>query len=92
MVATVAANALRRLEISFSKGAEWKALISKYIGTIPLSGDASSAAEQSISGGPPPRAPVSSAILQKSARREHGQSLRQGRPHCRFRHPQFHAG
>jgi hypothetical protein len=34
MVATVAANALRRLEISFSQGAEWKALISKYIGTI----------------------------------------------------------
>jgi hypothetical protein len=27
---------LRQLETSFSKGAEWKALISKYIGTIPL--------------------------------------------------------
>ncbi|WP_420882075.1 hypothetical protein [Rhizobium gallicum] len=30
---------LRRLEISFSQGAKWKALISKYIGTIPVSGD-----------------------------------------------------
>jgi len=28
---------LRQLEISFSQGAEWKALISRYIGTIPLS-------------------------------------------------------
>jgi hypothetical protein len=35
---------LRQLETSFSLGAEWKALISKYIGTIPLSGDASCAA------------------------------------------------
>ena len=30
----------RRPEISFSQGARWKALISKYIGTIPPSGDA----------------------------------------------------
>jgi hypothetical protein len=43
---------LRRLEISFSQGAEWKALISTYIGTIPLSGDACEA-EQGKSGGPP---------------------------------------
>ena len=28
-------------EISFSQGAEWKALISRYIQAIPLSGDAS---------------------------------------------------
>jgi hypothetical protein len=44
---------LRRLEISFSQGAEWKALISTYIGTIPLSGDACEA-EQGISSAPPP--------------------------------------
>jgi hypothetical protein len=63
---------LRRLETSFSQGAEWKALISKYIGTIPLSGDASCAAEQSISGGPPPR---SSAMIAKvGAAARHSQS------------------
>ena len=55
---------MRRPEISFSQGAEWKALISKYIRTIPLNGDASCAAEQSISGGPPPT-PVSSAMMAK---------------------------
>jgi hypothetical protein len=55
---------VRRDEISFSQGAEWNALISKYIGTIPLSGDASCAAEQSISAGPPPT-PVSSAMMAK---------------------------
>jgi len=44
----------RRLAASFSQGAKWKALISKYIATIPLSGDASCAAEQSMSGMPPP--------------------------------------
>ena len=41
---------MRRLEISFSQGAEWNALISTYIGAIPLSGDASCAAEQSVFG------------------------------------------
>src|ERR1700694_3753048 len=56
---------LRRDEISFSQGAEWKALISKYIGTIPLSGDASCAAAQSMSVGPSPRTPVSSAMIAK---------------------------
>jgi hypothetical protein len=56
---------LRRDEISFSQGAEWKALISRYIGTIPLSGDASWAAAQSMSGGPPPGTPVSSAMIAK---------------------------
>ena len=30
----------RRLAIRFSHGAEWKALIMRYIGTIPLSGEA----------------------------------------------------
>jgi hypothetical protein len=55
---------LRRLEISFSQGAEWKALISTYIGTIPLSGDPSGA--QSIPGGPPPKTPVSSAMMAKA--------------------------
>src|SRR6266403_1224004 len=65
---------LRRPEISFSQGAEWKALISKYIGAIPLSGDASCAAEQSISGGSPPRTLVISAMIAKvgvAARHSH---------------------
>jgi hypothetical protein len=53
------------LEISFSQGTEWKALISKYIAAIPLSGDAACVAEQRISGAPPPRAPVSSAMIAK---------------------------
>src|SRR6185369_17932562 len=53
----------RRPEISFNHGAEWKALISRYIGTIPLSGEAG-AAEQSMSGGPP-TTPVSSAMPAK---------------------------
>ena len=66
---------LRRLEISFSQGAEWKALISKYIGTIPLSGDASCAAAQSMSGGPPPGTLVSSAMMAKvGAAARHSQS------------------
>jgi hypothetical protein len=53
---------LRRLKISFSQGAEWKALISKYIGTIPLSADPCPA-EQSTSIGPPLSMPVSSAMI-----------------------------
>src|SRR5258706_3368037 len=56
---------LRRLETSFSQGAEWKMLISKYIGTIPVSGDASCAAEHSKSSEPPPRTPVNSAMIAK---------------------------
>ena len=44
-------TARRRPEISFSQGAAWNALMSRYIGTIPLSGDAC-AAEQSISAAP----------------------------------------
>src|SRR5205085_3301180 len=63
-----------RLEISFSQGAEWKALISKYIGTIPLSGDASSAPAQSISGGPPPRTVSSAMIAKVGAAARHNQS------------------
>ena len=55
---------LRRREISFSQGAEWKALISKYIGTIPLSGDAL-AIEHNASADPPPRTQVSSAMIAK---------------------------
>src|SRR5271167_2553863 len=54
-----------RLEINFSQDAEWKALISRYIATIALSGEASSAAAQSPSGGPPPRTPVNSAMIAK---------------------------
>jgi hypothetical protein len=53
-----------RLEISFSQGAAWKALMSTYIGIIPVSGDASGAAEQSISSGLP-RTAVSSAMTAK---------------------------
>jgi hypothetical protein len=54
-----------RLKISLNQGAEWKTLIRTYIGTIPLRGDAPWAAEQSISGEPPPRTPVSSAMMAK---------------------------
>jgi hypothetical protein len=56
---------LRQREISFSQGAEWKALISRYIGTIPLSGDAPCAAEQSIFDMLPPSTPASSAMIAK---------------------------
>src|SRR3546814_16944161 len=44
-------------------GAEWKALISRYIETIPLNGDVSCAAMQSMS--EPPEAAVSSAMAAK---------------------------
>jgi hypothetical protein len=50
----------------FSQGAKWKALISAYIGTIPLSGDAPCMAEQSISG-VPPSADVSAMIAKVGA-------------------------
>jgi hypothetical protein len=52
------------LETSFSQGAEWNALMSKYIGTIPLSGEASGPAEQSIFDAPP-KTDVSSAMIAK---------------------------
>jgi hypothetical protein len=65
---------LRRLEISFNQGAEWKPLISKYIGTIPPNGDAC-AAEQSGSAALPPTAPVTSAMMAKvGAAARHSQS------------------
>jgi hypothetical protein len=53
------------LLISLSHGAEWKALISKYIGTIPVNGDTSPAAEHSIPGMPPPWSAVRSAMIAK---------------------------
>jgi hypothetical protein len=51
--------------MSFSHGGRWKTLISKYIGAIPTSGEVSGAAEQSISGMPPPWIVASSAIVAK---------------------------
>jgi hypothetical protein len=54
-----------RRKISFSHGGEWKAHISKYIGTIPVTGDASCVAKQSMPGMPPPWIPVSSAMIAK---------------------------
>src|ERR1700730_3726581 len=74
---------LRRLEISFSQGAEWKALISRYIGTIPLSGDAP-ATEHNASTGPPPSTPVSSAIIAKiGAAASDSKQSAPGLGHCR---------
>src|SRR5262245_56676958 len=62
---------LRPVEISFSQGDEWKALISRYLGTIPFSGDA---APQSMSCGPP-RTPVRKAMIAKvGAAARHAQS------------------
>jgi hypothetical protein len=55
----------RRLESSLSQGARWKALINKYIGTIPPSGDPPRAAAQSIAGMLPPSTAVSSAMIAK---------------------------
>jgi hypothetical protein len=54
-----------RQKIRFSHGGEWKALISKYIETIPVSGHASCVAEQSMSGEPLPWIPVTSAMIAK---------------------------
>lgn len=71
----------RRREISFSQGAEWKTLISKYIGTIPFSGDACCADEQSMSGWSPPETPVSNAMMAKvgaAAKPSHSVTLRAG--------------
>src|SRR5260370_28573036 len=61
-------------EISFSQGAEWNALISKYIRGIPLSGDASCAADQSMSGGPPATLVSSATIAKVDAASRHRQS------------------
>jgi hypothetical protein len=57
---------LRRLVISLSHGAEWKALISKYIGAIPVNGDALCAAEHNIPDIPLSWVPVSSAMIAKA--------------------------
>jgi hypothetical protein len=51
--------------MSFSQGAKWKALISTYIGTIPLGADVCDAAEHNVSCAPPPRMPVSAAMNAK---------------------------
>jgi len=56
---------LRQLAISLSHGAKWKVLISRYIGTIPVNGQASCAAEH-MSGMPTPWSPVSSAMMAKA--------------------------
>jgi len=64
-----------RLDISFSQGDEWKALISKYIGIIPVSGDVGAAAEQRISVWPP-KTHVSRAMIAKvGAAPRHSQSV-----------------
>src|SRR5262245_30450966 len=55
---------LRRPATNFSQGAKWKALIKRYIGIIPPSGD-TPAIEHSASAGPPPITPVSSAMIAK---------------------------
>src|SRR5436190_6587632 len=47
--------------MSFSQGAKWKALIKRYIGIIPPSGD-TPAIEHNASAAPPPSTPVSSAM------------------------------
>ena len=67
--------------MSFSQGAKWKALINKYIGTIPFSGDGCRAAEQSMSGMSAPWIPVSSAMTAKvgaAARDSHAAATRTG--------------
>jgi hypothetical protein len=51
---------------SLSHGAEWKTLINKYIGNIPVSEDAPCVAEHSASGMRPSRTPVRSAIVAKA--------------------------
>jgi hypothetical protein len=51
------------LRISFIHADAWKRLISRYIVTIPLIGDAG--AIPSISADPPPVMPVSSAMIAK---------------------------
>jgi hypothetical protein len=53
------------LLISLSHGAEWKALISTYIGTIPVNGDALFAAKHSIPGMPPSWISVRIAMIAK---------------------------
>jgi hypothetical protein len=76
---------LRQPVISLSHGIEWKALITRYIGTIPLNGDASCVAEHSTSGTPPSWSPVRSAMIAKvgAAARDSKQSASAlGRSRC----------
>ena len=63
-----------RLAISFSQGAEWKALISRYIGTIPPSGDALAGRTQRVRRTTAENA-VSSAMIAKV-----GAAARQSQP------------
>ncbi len=82
--------------IRVEPGAPWKALISRYIVTIPLSGD-TRAAEQSISAGPSPRTPVSSAMMAKvgdaaRASPSAAQSAAASRPVAPPSHPPEQAG
>ncbi|MBB4185697.1 hypothetical protein GGE07_002338 [Sinorhizobium terangae] len=66
---------LRLLATSLSHGPEWKTLISRYIGTIPVKRDASSIDEQCMSADPP-RTLVSSAMIAKvgAAAKDNSQS------------------
>ena len=57
-------STLHALETSLSHGAKWKALINKYIGTMPVNAEAC-AAEHNGSAAPPPRTTVSSAMTAK---------------------------
>ena len=69
---------VRRPEISLSQGAEWNALISQYIATIPLSGDAARAAEHIISGEPPSTLESSAKIAKVGAAAKDSQSAAPG--------------
>jgi len=51
--------------MSFSHGAKWQALISTYIGTMPLNAEVWEPAEHDISCTPPPSTAVSAAMNAK---------------------------
>jgi hypothetical protein len=55
----------RRPETNLSHGPRWKAVISRYIATMPVSGDTPCAPAQRMSAAPPPRTDVSSAMSAK---------------------------
>jgi hypothetical protein len=61
-------------EISFSHGARWKALISRYIGAIPLE-PKPPAAEQNALGAPLSSATVESAMIAKTGAAVRGSHL-----------------
>jgi hypothetical protein len=69
---------LRRQEISFNQGAEWNALISTYIGTIPLSGDTPCAAKHIMSASPPDAQVRSGMAAKVGAAARHSQSAAPG--------------